>query len=65
MKYTAPSFTVPASGKAPENCLHGWIDKRDRCVMCGTRVLVGLSQEIANGPNGPDRDGNYIAYLEP
>lgn len=36
MKYTAPSFTVPASGKAPENCAHGWIDgKRGRCVLCG------------------------------
>lgn len=37
MKYTAPSFTVPASGKSPENCAHGWVDARHRCVLCGER----------------------------
>lgn len=41
MKYTAPSFTVPASSeKSPENCQHGWLDaKRGRCVLCGEPVL--------------------------
>lgn len=43
MKYTAASFTVPASGKAPEDCKHGWVAK-NRCVLCGGSVgyAVGL-----------------------
>ena len=42
MKYTAKSFTVPASSaKAPALCTHGWVDeKRKRCVLCGERVVT-------------------------
>lgn len=40
MKYTAKSFTVPASSaKAPAECAHTWVDeKRGRCVLCGEKV---------------------------
>ncbi len=34
--YQKKSFTVPASSeKSPENCKHGWRDKKGKCVMCG------------------------------
>lgn len=35
MKYRQKSFTLPAVEKPPENCDHGWYDKRDCCVFCG------------------------------
>lgn len=45
MLYQRGSFTVPASGKAPENCQHGWKDeKRNRCVFCG-KPLTAIEAE--------------------
>lgn len=42
MNYLKPSFSVPATGKAPAHCKHGWLDlKRSRCVMCGASVDCG------------------------
>jgi hypothetical protein len=48
MKYTAPSFSVPATGKAPENCKHGWLDVRGKCVMCGEQI--DSAREIVRTP---------------
>ena len=36
--YQRKSFTVPASGKRQGECLHQWIDKRGRCVLCGEKI---------------------------
>ncbi len=34
-RFEQKSFTVPAVDKAPEGCKHGWLDKRNHCVLCG------------------------------
>lgn len=41
MNYLKPSFSVPATGKAPADCKHGWMDmKRGRCIMCGVAMVA-------------------------
>lgn len=65
MKFMAPSFSVPATGKAPENCAHGFLDNRSRCVFCGEKVaskyagsfadVMGLAMYGADGSH-PDSE---------
>jgi hypothetical protein len=40
VKYTAKSFTLPASGQRKDPCVHSWLDAKGRCVLCG--VTIGL-----------------------
>lgn len=59
MKYTAKRFTVPAVGKAPPDCGHGWIGRNGRCVLCGEdiarAVLEPMQREVMD--NLAEREG--------
>lgn len=60
MKYTAPSFTVPASGKAPADCKHGWVAK-NRCVLCGEPMRATPYAVESSSPTvtTEPHDGSY------
>lgn len=50
MNYTKPSFSVPATGKSPADCKHGWMDmKRGRCVFCGVPMVAWSSDSNMDG----------------
>ncbi len=43
MKYTQPSFTVPTSETRKDPCVHGWLDPKGKCVLCGEGVPCGAT----------------------
>lgn len=34
-QYLNPSFSVVKGSRDPEDCDHGWLDRRGRCTFCG------------------------------
>lgn len=50
MKYQQPSFSVPASGKAPAECKHGWVGPHGKCVLCGDRIRAAQPREEKPNP---------------
>lgn len=41
-QYEKKTFSVKTGSRKPDQCEHGWLDRRGRCVMCGERLAFGI-----------------------
>jgi hypothetical protein len=59
VKYTAKSFTVPATGHRKDPCVHGWLDTKGRCAVWGHDLVERdwTKLEVERAPlQGPPKD---------